>query len=196
MTKFKFWGCAMDNASMRKKLERIEKSSMSFDEKIRKLEITTSIIYDSTNDLKDDVKYISRSVRGIMEEKKENDMFYKNIICWFLCCAAMMIFSFALISLRHDVISIIEKLSSWVTTACIFCYGFYASYKARFFSRTVSYLVSCSSAFIFVCYLGYVLRDFGSIFPEVAAIGFNISTIAQIISVVACVAILSNCVKK
>ncbi len=82
-------------------------------------------------------------------------------------------------------IEFIELASSWLTAGFLLFGGGYAAYKAHRSNHTLGYILAAAWALIATCYGGYVFIDFGSLYPRVAAIGFNIATIAQTLGLLA-----------
>lgn len=100
--------------------------------------------------------------------------------------AVIVIFLFGtylpkLISLPY--IKFFEVASSWITVLCTLALGLLTALLVFPYSRINAILVTCAYSSIFICYIGYVTVDYGSFEPLVAAIGFNIATILQAVSI-------------
>ncbi len=85
--------------------------------------------------------------------------------------------------LELNVLKFIEVFSSWFTVACTLCLGLLSAILVARQSVNKALLVATAYSAIFICYIGYVTIDYGASEPEVAAIGFNIATILQCLSI-------------
>ena len=77
----------------------------------------------------------------------------------------------------------IELCSSWITVGVTLCCGLFAAMMIAHYSLKTAVLVAMAYSSIFICYIGYVTLDFGASEPRLAAIGFNIATILQSLSI-------------
>lgn len=105
------------------------------------------------------------------------------VLIVFICAALFLgLAECALPYLPHQFLDAFQSWTAWITlfsiVGCIFSSAIICPVN-----RTLGILSAIANGFLFICYLGYVLIDFGGAHPEAAAIAFNVSTICRSVNI-------------
>lgn len=120
--------------------------------------------------------------RQMKEMDRQQEQFAANILVSIFMMTLTILFSVLLIFAPEHVVTWVEGLTSGLTAISVLLVGLCAAYAVRAYCIRTSMHIAASWSMLFACYAGYVLKDFGSMYPHIAAIGFNVSTIAVVFS--------------
>lgn len=156
-------------------------------------------LFETVKNLKSDISDLNKTVEQLNNEaqdvrkcfQKISDNF--NIITkeksltyifsiWFLAVMSMFVLGYMFSFMSETYREVIERMSSWATVGAIGFIGVKAGLYLSKINRMICALASTAFASIFICYIAYVFVDFGSILPHIAAIGFNIATVLQVLA--------------
>jgi len=170
-------------------------------ERTKKNEHEISSLFTRMNDISkaqehfsDEVKgqlknicHLKKSLKSINRNLEKDHMQQKgliNLIYIWISVAMTLVFGSFFLSYANGIhLKFLEVSTSWITFAMLVFAGSYASFLAYEKNKVSGYLVAVAWSLISTCYAGYTLINFGSLYPEVAAIGFNIASCAQTISI-------------
>lgn len=168
--------------------KRIDQLDKKVDNVEKKIEERDAIFAHKIDIIASKVKWTNDMMLKMlnsMKASKENSIsFAENVVLWISIPALMIFFALIFISMNNDFVKFIERSSSIITAATILCGGIYASFMMNQFSQRVSKVMCVVYSALFACYAAYVSFDFGSFHPYVAAIGFNVVTMGQVLSIV------------
>ena len=173
--------------SMIKRIDKVEKKS---DDRLKNYDEAIQMFHSASIEVKTIAKnqsIIFKLLRTIVESeklKKENNKFHENVLLWIITTVITVAISAVLISSNPMLLTFLEKVSSIITSLLVFCGGMYSSFKISTLDKLASKAFAVSFSVLSVCYFAYVLKDFGSFYPEVAAIGFNTATILIVSSTI------------
>ena len=131
------------------------------------------------SNMQESLQFINKNLkRGFMQQKSS----IKLIYIW-ISASMLLVFGSFFLSYADGIhIKFLEISTSWITFAFLFFGGSYASFLAHQKNKISGYLVAIAWSLISTCYAGYTLVNFGILYPEVAAIGFNFASCAQTIA--------------
>jgi len=147
--------------------------------------------------IKGDIKNILAAQKNIFEKNQRNQLiimklansqvetnYHNNIAAWVLSATLMASISLAMIVIGDDMMVFFEKATSIITVFSVFCCGIYATHKLREHDPGSSIRLTTAFSCLAVCYAAYVIGDFGSSYPNIAAIGFNLATMLMVLCIV------------